>query len=66
MFTVFYQFYSLFTFMSISAMEMASKSFYAVMLETFEQEWKGEDTLKETLQVSPVIEYTVLVFMPLV
>jgi len=32
-------------------MEVASKSFYAVMLETYEQDWKEEEKLRETLQV---------------
>ena len=32
-------------------MEVASKSFYGVMLETYEQDWKEEAKLRETLQV---------------
>ncbi|XP_076091802.1 myc box-dependent-interacting protein 1-like isoform X3 [Mytilus galloprovincialis] len=32
------------------AMDIASKSFYNVMKETYEPEWKEEDKLKETIQ----------------
>lgn len=32
-------------------MDIASKSFYNVMKETYEPEWKEEDKLKETIQV---------------
>ena len=32
-------------------MEVASKSFNAVILETYEQDWQEETKLRETLQV---------------